>query len=102
MIKSLYEDKFIFVAEKPVGVLSEYVKGEKNMPELLKRQTGVYKIDTIHRLDRNVGGAMVYSKSSKATVKLAKMMASHSFVKQYLAVINGVPNDKKGTFEDFW
>ena len=51
------------------------------MPELIKRQTGAYKIDVIHRLDRNVGGVMVYSKNSKATLKLAKMMASHSFEK---------------------
>ncbi len=101
MIKAFYEDKFIFVGEKPVGVLSEYVTATKNMPELLKKQTRAYKIDTIHRLDRNVGGVMVYSKNSKATVKLAKMMANHSFVKEYLAVVCGSLEEKQGTFEDF-
>lgn len=101
MIKTFYEDKFIIVCEKPVGMISEYVVGNKNMPETLKRQTRVYKIDTIHRLDRNVGGVMVYSKSSKATEKLAKMMASHQFTKEYLAVVNGTFEDKNGVMEDF-
>lgn len=101
MVKAFYEDKFIFVGEKPVGVLSEYVAGNKNMPEMLKRQTRAYKIDTIHRLDRNVGGVMVYSKNSKATVPLAKMMSSHQFIKEYLAVANGIFEEKIGVFEDY-
>lgn len=101
MIKVLYEDKFIFVGEKPVGVLSEYVAGNRNMPEMLKKQTRAYKIDTIHRLDRNVGGVMIYSKNAKATVRLSKMMASHSFVKEYLAVVYGTFEEKQGSFEDF-
>ncbi len=101
MIKTFYEDKYIIVCEKPVGVLSEFVLGQKNMPEMLKKQTGVYKIDTIHRLDRNVGGVMVYSKNGKATLPLAKMMANHKFTKEYLAVIHGELKEKSGVFEDY-
>ncbi len=48
MLKFLYDDKFIVVCVKPVGVLSETFNREKNMPELIKRQTGAYKIDVIH------------------------------------------------------
>lgn len=101
MIKTFYEDKYIIVCEKPVGVLSEYVTGQKNMPEMLKKQTGAYKIDTIHRLDRNVGGVMVYSKNGKATLPLAKMMANHKFTKEYLAVVYGTLKEKSGVFEDY-
>lgn len=100
LIDFLYNDKFIVVCLKPVGVLSEPFDREKNMPELLKRQTKAYKIDVIHRLDRNVGGVMVYSKSSKATEILAKMMASHNFEKEYLAVVNGKPSPT-GVMEDY-
>ena len=100
MIKFLYDDKFIIVCVKPVGVLSEPYAREKCMPELLKRQTKAYKIDVIHRLDRNVGGVMVYSKSRKATEPLAKMMASHRFTKEYLAVVEGSPQ-KSGVMEDY-
>ncbi|MBQ6815997.1 MAG: RNA pseudouridine synthase [Clostridia bacterium] len=100
MLNLLYNDKYLIVCVKPTGVLSEPFLREKNMPGLLKKQTGAYKIDVIHRLDRNVGGVMVYSKSSKATVPLAKMMSSHKFTKEYLAVVKGTP-EVSGTFQDY-
>ena len=100
MIDFLYHDKYIVICVKPVGVLSEPMAREKNLPVMLQKQTGAYKIDVIHRLDRNVGGVMVYSKSRKATEILAKMMASHKFEKEYLAVVEGsLP--PSGTFEDY-
>ena len=96
----LYNDKFIVLCVKPVGILSEPMGREKNMPDILKKKTGAYKIDVIHRLDRNVGGIMVYSKSRKATEILTKMMASHNFIKEYLAVTEGEIKGS-GTMEDF-
>lgn len=100
MIEFLYHDKYIVVCVKPVGILSEPMAREKNLPALLEKQTGAYKIDVIHRLDRNVGGIMVYSKSRKATEILAKMMAAHHFEKEYLAVVKGNLPDC-GTMEDY-
>ena len=100
MLDFLYHDKYIVVCVKPVGILSEPMAREKNLPDMLQKQTGAYKIDVIHRLDRNVGGVMVYSKSRKATEILAKMMAAHKFEKEYLAVVEGkLP--QSGTFEDY-
>lgn len=100
MIKFLYHDKYIVLCIKPVGVLSEPFSRERNLPDMLQKQTGAYKIDVIHRLDRNVGGVMVYSKSRKATEILAKMMAAHHFEKEYLAVVEGkLP--ESGVMEDF-
>ena len=100
MIPVLYEDKSLVVCVKPVGVLSAPEPGKRrNMPELLKKQTRAYRIDTIHRLDQPVGGVMVYSKSSKATPGLYKQMAGHRIVKEYLAVVHGDPPDR-GTLRD--
>ena len=102
MIKVLYEDKYLVVCEKPVGVLSAPEPGKRqNMPDLLKKQTRAYRIDVIHRLDQPVGGVMVYSKSSKATPGLYKQMAGHRFVKEYLAVVTGVPAAPEGEWEDW-
>ncbi len=100
MLKLLYHDKYIAVCVKPAGLLSEPYGREKNLPDLLKRQTGAYQIDVIHRLDRNVGGVMVYSKSRRATQVLAKMMADHRFEKEYLAVVEGCP-PPAGVLEDY-
>lgn len=102
MIKTLYEDKYLILCEKPVGVLSAPEPGKRqNMPDLLKRQTRAYRIDVIHRLDQPVGGVMVYSKSSKATPGLYKQMAGHRFTKEYLAVVVGVPAAPEGEWEDW-
>lgn len=70
------------------------------MPELLKGQTKSYKISVVHRLDKLVGGIMVFSKNPKATASLSKMIAEHKMVKEYLAVVNGKPAEKSGIYED--
>lgn len=101
MIESLYEDKYLIVCCKPVGLLSEAMPCQKNMPGLLKQQTGVYRIDTLQRLDRNVGGVMVYSKSGKVTPSLMRLMAEHRFTKEYLAVVHGRMPNKQGVMEDY-
>lgn len=102
MIPVLYEDKSLVVCVKPVGVLSAPESGKRrDMPTLLKKQTRAYRIDIIHRLDQPVGGVMVYSKSSKATPGLYKQMAGHRIVKEYLAVVSGVPAQPSGVWEDW-
>ncbi len=101
-VRVLYEDKSLVVCVKPVGVLSAPEPGKRrNMPDLLKGQTRAYRIDVIHRLDQPVGGVMVYSKSSKATPGLYKQMAGHRIVKEYLAVVCGVPREPSGRWEDW-
>ena len=101
MIRALYEDKYLIVCEKPVGILSAPEPGRRrDMPTLLKKQTRAYKIDVIHRLDQPVGGAMVYAKSSRATPGLYRQMAEHRFVKEYLAVVRGVPREQSGEWRD--
>lgn len=101
MINILYEDKYIIVCEKPVGVLSEEIPHKRNMPDLLKQQTKAYKINVLHRLDKLVGGVMVFSKHPKATAGLSKAILNREITKEYLAVIKGVPHSKIGVMEDY-
>ncbi len=102
MIKVLYEDKFIIVCEKPVNILSEKQTNTfRTMPDILKKMTGAYAIDTLHRLDKMVGGTMVYSKSSKATKVLSRDIKEHRLIKEYLAIVHGRPNPESGEMKDF-
>lgn len=102
MIKVLYQDKYIIVCEKPVNILSEQQSNTlRTMPDILKKMTGAYKIDTLHRLDKMVGGAMVYSKSEKATKVLSRDIREHRFTKEYLAVVHGIPEQFSGEMKDF-
>lgn len=96
----LYEDKDMLIAVKPAGVLSEDAPGQETMPALLREYLGGGYVGCVHRLDRTVGGVMVYSKRPEMTGKLSARIAEHNFTKEYLAVVQGVPAEREGTFTD--
>jgi len=91
----IYRDKWISLCVKPVGVISE----EGGMPELLKAETGI-EYYCVHRLDRAVGGLMVYAADKKAASKLSAIIAERKMGKEYLAVIHGCLPDNKGIMHD--
>lgn len=105
----LYEDNHIIVVVKPCNVLSQsdathdidmltmvkqYVKEKYNKP-------GNVYIGLVHRLDRPVGGVMVFARSSKAAARLSDSIKKHEFTKKYLAIVNGILKDKEGRFTDY-
>ena len=98
MAEILFEDKYLVVAVKPVGYLSEPGPG-KNFPAVLQEQLGK-PVFTVHRLDKIVGGVMVFAKDSKTAGKLANLVAQRDIGKEYLAVLRGVPAEKEATLED--
>ena len=106
-INILYEDNHIIVVEKPIKVLSQ--KDNTNDPDLLSlvkdyikekyNKPGNVYLGLVHRLDRMVGGIMVFAKTSKAASRLSKEMNNNQFNKYYLAIVKGKV-DKKGTLKD--
>lgn len=94
----VYQDKRIVVAVKPVGVLSTDEPG--GMPELLRQQLGSECIRTVHRLDAQVSGLMVFARSVKAATLLSEQIQQRRFEKEYLAVIHGTPAKEKDTLRD--
>ena len=96
----LYEDKNIVFCVKPSGVLSQSdEKGRDNMPAMLSALCGG-EIFPVHRLDLEVGGVMVFAKSSGAAAKMSAVTCSHEdFKKEYLAVVEGEP-PQSGVLED--
>ncbi len=102
MIEVLYRDDDIAVCVKPRGVLSAAdASGASSLPELIKKDLGVSEVFPIHRLDREVSGLMVYALSKKAAADLSAQATDHTkFVKEYLAFVEGSPEDDNGVFED--
>ena len=101
MIKILYKDETLAVAVKPAGVLSQPDRtGEDSMVTLLKAQLG-REVFPVHRLDRAVGGLMIFAMTKAAAGKLSALVTSDSFEKEYTAVIHGVPAEEKGELLDF-
>ena len=92
----LFEDKYIVVAIKPRGALSESHEREENMPALLGGN--VYPV---HRLDRGVGGVMVYAKTREAAARLSTSVQQNKLEKEYTAIVSGVPTPAEGEMRDF-
>lgn len=86
----LYEDARIVVAVKPAGVLSTDEPG--GMPELLRARLHTDCIRTVHRLDAQVSGVMVFARSRVAASLLSRQLREHRFTKEYLAVLRGAPS----------
>ena len=95
----LFEDKELIVAIKERGLLSEENPGKPNMVTLLKELTKG-EIYPVHRLDKDVGGVMVYAKTKKAASELSKQAGDRTMKKTYLAFIHGTPEEKSGMLED--
>ena len=98
-MRILYQDAWVAVAVKPPDVLSEPDGKGGGMPELLSAQLGG-EIYTVHRLDRAVGGVMLFSRDKTVTGKLTAAVAARAVEKEYLAVLTGVPEEPAGVLED--
>ena len=89
----LYHDSNIAVCVKPVGLNSE-----ADVPAALKEALGG-DFFTVHRLDQNVGGVMVYARNKCAAAELSRAIQSGEMVKEYLAMVHGAPAES-GLLED--
>ena len=81
----LYVDKGLVVCVKPVGL-----DAEAEVPNELKSQLGG-EIFPIHRLDKNVGGVMVYARTKAAAATLSKAVQDGAMIKEYVAKVHGTP-----------
>ena len=94
----LYQDARIVVAVKPAGVVSTDEPG--GMPELLRAYLHTDCIRTVHRLDAQVAGVMVFARSRVAASLLSQQIREHRFSKEYLAVLCGTPTQPADTLTD--
>lgn len=81
----LFSDNNITVCVKPVGLDSEH-----QVPEALKAQLGG-EFFTVHRLDKNVGGVMVYARNTTAAAALSRSIQEGTMAKEYVAIVHGTP-----------
>ena len=99
--KILYQDAFLVIAVKPAGMLSQPDKtGDAAMTDILSERIGKTVLP-VHRLDRAVGGVMVFALTKEAAGKLGGILGTNAFQKEYLTVVDGIPAEKEGTLEDY-
>lgn len=92
----LYSDREIVVCIKPVGMDSE-----AEFPAALKEALGG-EIFPIHRLDKNVGGVMVYARTKGAAASLSKAVQEGTMVKEYRAMVHGTPPEQGDWTDLLW
>ena len=95
----VYADERIVVAVKPAGVIATDTK-RGGMPALLRQSLGTECIRTVHRLDAPVAGLRVCARSAYAAGALARQIREGQGVKEYLAVVRGVPSPDEGQMTD--
>ena len=105
----VYEDNHIIVVIKEPNIPSQSDKtGDVDMLTMVKNyvkekynKPGEAYIGLVHRLDRPVGGLMVFARTSKAASRLSEQVRNKTFKKKYLAVVDGIFDEKNGTLIDY-
>lgn len=110
-LKILYEDNHIIVVVKPPKIPVQQDKSgdidcltliKKYLKEKYNKPGNVY-LGLVHRLDRMVGGVMVFAKTSKAASRLSEYIRNRDVKKKYVAIVNGIlpVSEKEITLEDY-
>ena len=108
-LKILYEDNHLIAVEKPAGML---VQGDKTgdicLMDVVKKylkekynKPGNVFLGLLHRLDRPVGGIVLFAKTSKGASRLSEQFRNHSVEKIYYAVVSDKPRDREGKVISF-
>jgi 23S rRNA pseudouridine1911/1915/1917 synthase len=102
----VFEDADLLVVNKPAGLLTSTVPNEKR-PTLLAavrdyvaQTQRMANVGLIHRLDRDVGGLLVFSKNDSAYQSLKSQFFHHSVHREYRAIVHGVPKPPAGRIEN--
>ena len=92
----LYSDREIAVCVKPVGLDSE-----AEVPAAIRETLGG-EVFPIHRLDKNVGGVMVYARTKAAAATLSKAVQEGTMMKEYVALVHGAPPENGDWTDLLW
>ena len=110
MMNIIYEDNHILVVEKKAGIpVQEDCSKDIDLLTLLKgylkekyHKPGNVYLGLVHRLDRPVGGVMVFAKTSKAASRLSEQVRTHQLKKEYYAVVEGNVKEEEELIDFLW
>lgn len=108
IVPVLYEDNHVIGVVKPVNIPSQADDtGDADMLTLIKQdlkqrhqKEGNVFLGLVHRLDRPVGGAMLFAKTSKGASRLSDSVRSGKLGKRYIAVLRGIPSRSHATLKN--
>jgi 23S rRNA pseudouridine1911/1915/1917 synthase len=108
-LKIVYIDNHLIAAVKPAGVPSqEDETGDACIGDMVKafikekfNKPGDVYLGVLHRLDRPVGGIMLFARTSKCAARLSEQFQNHKVHKTYVALLTGIPAQSERKLEHF-
>lgn len=100
MVKILFDDDYITVAEKPAGMTSEISDSKSSFPAELAKTVSSPSLFPVHRLDRETSGLMVYAKTAYAAAELSEQIRNGIFKKEYIAAVSPAMESDSGELVD--
>ena len=94
-LEIVYSDDYLIAVNKPAGMLSVPGKtGGESVEEILQKRFPDIKV--VHRLDMATSGVLLLSKDAFTYKEMQRLFAMRKVKKRYVAVIEGVPQNKEG------
>ena len=98
MSKIVFIDKNVVVINKDAGISSQPDNTDgssalENTAKLLKSLNEPYELYPVHRLDKVVGGLLIFARNKRTAAILSESVADGDFSKNYVAVVEGKPEE---------
>jgi len=105
-LKIVYEDKYLLVIDKKEGLLTNSPTKEKDTAQAILNQYFIYtqqrcRAHTIHRLDRDTSGLMLFAKSKEVALMFEEDWKNTVYDRRYVAVVSGSMEKKDGVIESW-
>lgn len=105
-VRIVYEDQYLFVVEKRSGILcnsphsdEETVQGILN--QYLEKNHQRCHAHTIHRLDRDTSGLLLFAKDKKVALKFEENWKETVYDRRYVALVHGEMRKKEGAISSW-
>lgn len=96
-IPILYEDRYLIVIDKPIGLLS--VPAENGQPSALSILREHYSLHAVHRLDQDTSGTLLFARGTLSQDRFDQLFEEHALEREYVAIVEGHLPQEKGTWE---
>lgn len=100
-IPVLFEDRYLIAIDKPYGLLSVPLDGERagrHALGLLRRYLETDQIYAVHRIDRETSGVLIFAKGKQSEEKMKDLFEAHDLKRQYFAIVEGSVKEDKGSW----
>lgn len=101
-LKILYEDRYMIVIDKPVGLLSVPLdEGDykRHALGLLRQHCDSDQIFAVHRIDRETSGILLFARGKQSEDRFDVLFENHDILREYYAIVEGQVKENEGSWK---